>query len=312
MLLPLLTAHCLGSDLFYNRFERQSPPLHTALLAPDFKMATRYSQTYEYFPNNPWPVDSKSPFPDQDEINSNLDTKITDANESNLISPTEQRRSSIAPSLDTISPRENMWEQYSHENMAQSRMSQQPSHGHGLFTGPNPFVRIDTSQAAAYAQQSAWSLGGTSGSCTPTSAFDNVAHDFTGAPSTSFHNGSVDFTQVPYPTESQPNSAIPMSPESSQGWMSAASSDAAESRSRPVRSPTFRIGSPPIHLQRDGIRKKNARFEIPAERTLSNIDTLIKISTDEQEVKELKQQKRLLRNRQAAYVNLILLLLCSL
>ena len=50
----------------------------------------------------------------------------------------------------------------------------------------------------------------------------------------------------------------------------------------------------------DGIRKKNARFEIPAERNLSNIDSLIAQSTDETEIKELKQQKRLLRNRQAA------------
>lgn len=274
-------------------------------------MATRYSQTYEYYPNDPWPVDSKSPFANQDEINvNNLDTKVTEANESNLISPTDQRRDSLGPSVDTTtSPRDNMWEQYPHESVAQSRLPQQSSHD--LFNGPNPFVRIDTSQAAAYAQQSAWSLTGTSGSCTPTSAFDTVSHDFTGASST-FHNGSIDFTQVPYPSESQPNSAIPMSPESSQGWMSATSSDAAESRSRPVRSPPFRIGSPSIHLQRDGIRKKNARFEIPAERTLSNIDTLIKISTDEQEVKELKQQKRLLRNRQAAYVDTLFLLLNSL
>jgi hypothetical protein len=50
----------------------------------------------------------------------------------------------------------------------------------------------------------------------------------------------------------------------------------------------------------DGIRKKNARFDIPAERNLTNIDQLISQSTDEQEIKELKQQKRLLRNRQAA------------
>ncbi|KAI8650243.1 hypothetical protein NCS56_01476900 [Fusarium sp. Ph1] len=38
----------------------------------------------------------------------------------------------------------------------------------------------------------------------------------------------------------------------------------------------------------------------PRERNLSNIDQLIAQSTDEQEIKELKQQKRLLRNRQAA------------
>jgi len=34
---------------------------------------------------------------------------------------------------------------------------------------------------------------------------------------------------------------------------------------------------------------------------LANIDSLILQTADEQEKKELKQQKRLLRNRQAAY-----------
>jgi hypothetical protein len=46
--------------------------------------------------------------------------------------------------------------------------------------------------------------------------------------------------------------------------------------------------------------EKNAIFDIPAERNLNNIDQLIANSTDEQEIKELKMQKRLLRNRQAA------------
>lgn len=63
-------------------------------------------------------------------------------------------------------------------------------------------------------------------------------------------------------------------------------------------SPTIRSHN---DLRRgDGIRKKNARFDIPAERTLNNIDALIAQSSDETEIKELKQQKRLLRNRQAA------------
>ena len=61
------------------------------------------------------------------------------------------------------------------------------------------------------------------------------------------------------------------------------------------------MGSTPL-LRRDGIRKKNARFEIPAERNLRTIDQLINQTNDEGEIKELKQQKRLLRNRQAAYV----------
>ncbi|KAF3402316.1 hypothetical protein DPV78_003647 [Talaromyces pinophilus] len=56
----------------------------------------------------------------------------------------------------------------------------------------------------------------------------------------------------------------------------------------------------PLRTDSDGIRKKNARFDIPAERTLSNIEEMIAQSTKEDEIKELKQQKRLLRNRQAA------------
>lgn len=64
-------------------------------------------------------------------------------------------------------------------------------------------------------------------------------------------------------------------------------------------SPDITLHSPTVR-KGDGIRKKNARFDIPAERTLINIDRLIADSLDDQEIKELKQQKRLLRNRQAA------------
>ncbi|KAF2805252.1 uncharacterized protein BDZ99DRAFT_116203 [Mytilinidion resinicola] len=43
--------------------------------------------------------------------------------------------------------------------------------------------------------------------------------------------------------------------------------------------------------------KKNDRFDIPPERTLLNIDLLIQNATNNDEIQELKQQKRLLRNR---------------
>ncbi|EGX92066.1 bZIP transcription factor, putative [Cordyceps militaris CM01] len=56
----------------------------------------------------------------------------------------------------------------------------------------------------------------------------------------------------------------------------------------------------PGDLRRDGVRKRNARFEIPPDHNLNNIDQLIAESSNEMEIKELKQQKRLLRNRQAA------------
>jgi hypothetical protein len=58
----------------------------------------------------------------------------------------------------------------------------------------------------------------------------------------------------------------------------------------------------PGYPRRDpnGVRKKNSRFEIPPGRSLQNIDHLIASSHNEDEKKELKAQKRLLRNRQAA------------
>lgn len=52
--------------------------------------------------------------------------------------------------------------------------------------------------------------------------------------------------------------------------------------------------------RRDGIRKKNGRIEIPQERSISFIDELLQQEEDEDQIKELKQQKRLLRNREAA------------
>jgi hypothetical protein len=87
-------------------------------------------------------------------------------------------------------------------------------------------------------------------------------------------------------------------------WMGVAERDNIAHNRVPKR---IRQSSPPRSLspgimRRDGVRKKNARFEIPPERSLLTIDTLIANSTNEEEIKELKQQKRLLRNRQAAYV----------
>lgn len=58
-----------------------------------------------------------------------------------------------------------------------------------------------------------------------------------------------------------------------------------------------------VEISRKGnsVKKRNASCDIPAGHSTKNIDELISQSTDEQEVKELKQQKRLLRNRQAAF-----------
>ena len=86
--------------------------------------------------------------------------------------------------------------------------------------------------------------------------------------------------------------------------MSASSSDHTEKASQqPFKSDQvpFFVDNPP-RLRPDGVRKKNARFEIPEERRVDTIDSFIKAADPKNEplLKELKQQKRLLRNRQAA------------
>jgi hypothetical protein len=46
--------------------------------------------------------------------------------------------------------------------------------------------------------------------------------------------------------------------------------------------------SPTLGLDSRRLRKKNARFDIPSERSLQNIDQLILKSTNDEEIKELK------------------------
>ncbi|SMY20051.1 unnamed protein product [Zymoseptoria tritici ST99CH_1A5] len=97
-----------------------------------------------------------------------------------------------------------------------------------------------------------------------------------------------------------PQVQTPMSPHSHQDWMGMAE---REMENRPSHK-RMRPGSPARTMidfqRRDGIRKKNGRIDIPQERSIANIDELIEKETDEDQLKELKQQKRLLRNREAA------------
>jgi hypothetical protein len=158
----------------------------------------------------------------------------------------------------------------------------------------NPFMRMDQAQAAVYGTPSAaWSMAGS-----PMQQFDGMPYDSHGPSlfARGLPNQAFAASQMPLfpglPVTSSPS----MSASPQKDWMVAQSQAMAKKAS---------IGSPVIRshneLRRgDGIRKKNARFDIPVERTLSNIDNLISVCKNEAELKELKQQKRLLRNRQAA------------
>ena len=160
-----------------------------------------------------------------------------------------------------------------------------------------------------------WSLTQDSGHCTPAGAIDTMPQPptFDGAPyvhqradsahasfshpppPASFNASTTDAGFVP-----APQNQAPMSPHSHQDWMGMAQQE-MEGRPGPRQ---MRPSSPPrtmVDIQRrDGIRKKNGRIDIPQERNIHTIDQLIETTKDEDLLKELKQQKRLLRNREAA------------
>ncbi|KAK4187963.1 hypothetical protein QBC35DRAFT_383595 [Podospora australis] len=205
----------------------------------------------------------------------------------------ESRRDSFAVAPSLFSPKTEDW---------------QPVPSNNPFLDPrsnNPYLRMDQTQQAVY-QSQPWPIT-SSGSVTPQlQAFDGLPVDYNDNGITLFPRPNAMQTQTtPFTNTNQvlfpqlghagPQS-IPTSPQKPH-WMTQDLKDQALKRQRPA-SPLIRSHN---ELRRgDGIRKKNARFDIPAERNLTNIDQLIAQSTDEQEIKELKQQKRLLRNRQAA------------
>jgi hypothetical protein len=267
----------------------------------------RYSQPpFDFYHQSTSTMGTKPSYPEEDEM-SVLDDKILDSTSPELSTIPDHRRSSYDHAPDAYSHRDSVW-----PNFSQPVSNGQPRHnsqvGHGLYDpNPNPFMRVDgTHPASAYGQQTSWSLSRDSGSCTPTAMYEHFHPDLENNSSAPFSGGAVgpvsaiNIASMSYRPGMAfaPPGAIAMSPQSSQGWMPA-STDMPDAMSRPTKSPTYRNSSP-LSVRRDGIRKKNARFEIPAERTLSNIDQLINQSTNEEEIKELKQQKRLLRNRQAA------------
>ncbi|KAK2629420.1 hypothetical protein QTJ16_000240 [Diplocarpon rosae] len=212
------------------------------------------------------------------------------------------RRDSFAVSSALFSPKTDEWQ---HIDLQLQQQQPPPMGSNNPFVeqSNNPFLRGESSQASYGHQNHGWAMGNGSGLSTPLQGHDGLPQEFD-VPvfqrpmQTPFTNSSGKQQFPIFSSGSTSNASIPASPQ--KEW---SVSDAMDHRSMPKRmrphSPTLRSHHD-MARRGDGIRKKNARFDIPAERTLNNIDQLIAQSNDEQEVKELKQQKRLLRNRQAA------------
>lgn len=232
-----------------------------------------------------------------------------------MISPSsvDERGESYANSSATIfSPQSSAWGDFSAPPLDRTQ-----SLSNGGFFEPGVTDGFQRSQMAGFGHQQSWPM--VDRSADPRIPFGaQQAHDAF-APG-EYHagprsyipvaSGPPGYSGVPMVSNVRPTAVFPptsgsdtplsTSPDKWNPINSDMDQQPLSKRPRP-HSPS-RPFSPGPFTRRDGIRKKNARFEIPAERNLHTIDQLISEATNEDEIKELKQQKRLLRNRQAAYV----------
>lgn len=259
-------------------------------------------QTANFYRPRPLTVDTNTRQYYEEDDSSILDEHILD-HQSALDSSLEMstpivgsRRHSYALSSAMFSPKAEDWQ---HVEMQQSLSNHS-------FADHNTNSFMASAHATNFPQQSQNWLGNASGSCTPMQSFDGLPSDFDGV---TVGYRSMQQAQTPFSNTGHQVSlfspantsgeSVPTSPQ--KDWLPESLEHGAMPKRMRPNSPGLRSHSP--LLRRGGIRKKNARFDIPAERNLLNIDQLIAQSTDEHEIKELKQQKRLLRNRQAAYAH---------
>ncbi|KAK5360647.1 hypothetical protein LTR20_002589 [Exophiala xenobiotica] len=259
-------------------------------------MAMQYShQGFFVFGQPQWPEDVKPALTEDD--SSVLDDSVLESStpaDMTAAHPTHSRRTSMAKFEDDFAASTHVWHERPQGFVPTRHFSQTslPLSGVNGFNFGQP---TPAHYGSGFIQTPSWPLAARSGVSTPTPFFAAVQEPF--SQQLQHNGGPVTFSVF---TEQDPVSAISMSPQSSQGgWASTTSSDAIEI-GRALRHSRYRKPSPGLVVRTDGVRKKNAKFEIPKERNLQNIDNLIASCANDEEKRELKQQKRLLRNRQAA------------
>lgn len=183
--------------------------------------------------------------------------------------------------------------------------------GH-MYPSPTSQLDPETSQLPDQHQQAAtWTQWDQAPMCAPVARYE-ACHNSDPNASLQYFHGAVHLSQhtpyngLPLHHHEHPNpvfqmSANPLTPQSppNQDWAGLSTQGMEGQPSKRARTNTPSTSQSP-YMESDGIRKKNARFEIPGDRNLSNIDFLIQQASDDELKKELKTHKRLLRNRQAA------------
>lgn len=218
---------------------------------------------------------------------------LDDAVDSGLgLSPpiADSRRQSFAMGSVLFSPKSEDWPSIDMRSVPSNQFADLNGRNNG--NSHHPLMALNTAHSQIFPSQgNPWDLA-TGSAC---AQFNQMQESFN-AGQAMFQRplpSSFDNLGAIFPAMSSADPSIQRSPQ--KGW---------ETPNQPIRKK--RKTCSPVFPARDGlrkgdgIRKKNARAEIPAERNLNTIDTLIAQSANEQETKVLKQQKRLLRNRQAA------------
>ena len=267
-------------------------------------------------------INSRRPSYFEEDDSAILDSAILDADIMQTPADAQLRKGSFANSNGVLSPAESQgWEHHYGGGLAVEPSSAGPSNpfqdDHGGFARHH-VPHITTFVHPRQPQGLTFEHG--SGHCHPTTGAEFIPPPPPPFEATQYAHHRVDsargsFSHPPQPPPQHfnvphaegsfiaaPQVQTPMSPHSHQDWMSMAQQ---EVECRPM-SKRMRPASPmrtSVDVQRrDGIRKKNGRIDIPQERNIATIDDLIEKTNDEDLLKELKQQKRLLRNREAAYV----------
>jgi hypothetical protein len=238
----------------------------------------------------------------------------------------QPRKGSFAPANGVLTPVESQgWNPAYGGGLAVEHPSAGPSHP--FHDDRNGFAGRAPPSISTFVHQphpEPWGYEQGSGHCTPTNGADleymhppppgyeqaqymhhrndSARGSFSHPPSSAQHAHPPQHFNAPHPDGTfapAPQVQTPMSPHSNQEWMAMAQHEVEARMSKRMR--TGSPGRTSVDMQRrDGIRKKNGRIEIPQERNIQTIDEMIEKAEDEELLKELKQQKRLLRNREAA------------
>ncbi len=288
-----------------------SPPVREILNFETKAMAglATSSQLYSNEPPNPLHMQYWQKGQLDQEDDSVLDDHILDSSSYDTAAMDNiPRRQSFASSASLLSPRQQTWPDFAYNNDATPNASLNhqaplfPEHIANNFPSGIPHYPNYASHMAAWSSQG--NVGSDTSNAAAFTAFNADLDDV--KPEEPFnHDVAQPAQQNLYgglPRHSAPEYRHDAASVASPQW-STSSSDAVEKipRSGHVQSPTFNHNAP--HLRRDGVRKKNARFDIPDGHNVHTIDLLIAAAdpTNEEKIRTLKQEKRLLRNRQAAY-----------